>query len=177
MRKFLSLVISDENSYDTPNKKYLPYDLIMPGPGGMEEVLTDVFIFIDTSASIDHDALQRALNNAYTISHDYNATISLAFWDTKVTQVIRNIQPSEILQKLNDLKFTTGGTDLECVLTYIRGQKLKSAAFVVFTDGEFSIPTVEKKIKRKLILALENTDNYNVKLDTLGKVVSFNEKG
>ena len=48
LRKFLSLVISDENSYDTPNKKYLPYDLIMPGPGGMEEVLTDVFIFIDT---------------------------------------------------------------------------------------------------------------------------------
>lgn len=176
LRKFLSSQITDENSYDTPNRKYLPYDLIMPGPGAREELLDDVFIFVDTSGSINDEELQKALNNAYTISHDYRASISLAFWDTKVSQVIQDIQPDEIKKRLENLEFTTGGTDINCVLDYIKEKKLDSAAFVVFTDGEFTIPAIEKKIKRKMVIALEDTINYNKELDTLGKIVSFNEK-
>lgn len=176
LRKFLSSKITDEDSYDTPNKKYLPHRVIMPGPGGTEELIDDVFIFVDTSGSIDNEALQKALDNAYTISHDYRATISLAFWDTEVSHTILDIQPDEIKKAIANMKLSTGGTDFRCVLDYIKGHKLNSAAFVVFTDGFFEIPSISPKIKRKMLIALEDTKSYNKELERLGKIVSFNEK-
>lgn len=176
LRRFLSSKITEETSYNTPNRKYLPHDLILPGPGGTEEVITDVFIFIDTSGSIEQEILQDALNNAYTISHDYNATISLAFWNTAIGDVIRDIQPDDIKKEVSKMQVTTGGTNFSCVLDYIKDSKLKSAAFVVFTDGEFIIPKISAKIKRKMIIALQDTKSYDKDLESLGKIVSFNEK-
>lgn len=173
LRRFLSSKITDGNSYDTPNRKYLPYDLIIPGPGGRDDCITDVFIFIDTSGSINNEDLQKALNNAYTISHEYRATISLAFWDTEVSNVICDIEPDEIRERIRELEVTTGGTDFNCVLNYISDKKLKSAAFIVFTDGCFEIPEISKRIKSKMIIALEDAIHYDKKLNSLGKIVSF----
>lgn len=176
LRKFLTAKISDEDSYDTPNKKYLPYEMIVPGPGSYKEQLDDVFIFFDTSGSISTQEMMEMLNNAYTICTSYDCTLSCAFWHIGVYGEKQNITPDDFAKQLSKIDTQSGGTDVGCVFKYIEENRLKSTAFLIFTDGCFDKVPVPKRISRKTIIALEEDAPPYDWLPELGKVVSYRKK-
>lgn len=178
LRKFLTSRITDENSYDSPNKKYLPYDLIMPGPGGSDQVLGDIAVFIDTSGSMNEEEIKDILNNAYTIATEYNASMSIGLWSTKMYYVVQDIEPDDIEKTLRELEIKSGGTDYDCVVeTMLQKDFIHSTCYVVFTDGYFDIPSgLKKRMTAKTILALDDTKHYDKALDSLGKVVSYKDE-
>lgn len=176
LRKFLTAKISDEDSYDTPNKKYLPYEMIVPGPGSYKEQLDDVFIFFDTSGSISTQEMMEMFNNAYTICTSYDCTLSCAFWHIGVYGEKQNITPDDFAKQLSKIDTQSGGTDVGCVFKYIEEHRLKSTAFLIFTDGCFDKVSVPKRISRKTIIALEEEKPRYDWLSELGKVVSYKEK-
>lgn len=173
--KFLSSRISDEVSYDSPNRKYIPYDLILPGTGSMEDCLNDIFLFFDTSGSMSEDEITEILRNAYTIASNFNCTVSFAGWQIEIEDVHLNVKPENIQKELVSFKYSSGDTDVSCVFDYIEKNKVKSTAVIIFTDGYFTIPTVPKRITRKCLIALSDTNSYDRRLETLGKVVSYKE--
>lgn len=175
LKRFLASKVTDETSYDTPNKKYLCHDIILPGPGGMEDSIDNVFCFFDVSGSISDAELLQILNNAYTISHNFNASLSVACWSTSVSSVINDIEPDSFQKVISQLDVQSGGTNISCVYDYVIRNRIKASAIVIFTDGFFSIPNdIPLWIFRKTLIALFDTREYNHELEALGKIVSIN---
>lgn len=177
LRRFLTDALSDENSYDTPNKKYLPYDLILPGMGVFEQALGDIHLMVDTSGSISSEELNNIFSEAVTIAAECRATLSLTLWHTEAYHTIREVEPEDFLEETKKLPFKAGGTDISCVYKMLEETKDKSTAYVIFTDGCFDIPQVSTKLRRKTILGLTETIGYDRKLETLGKIVSIRDEG
>ena len=141
----------------------------------MEDCLNDIFLFFDTSGSMSEDEITEILRNAYTIASNFNCTVSFAGWQNEIEDVHLNVKPENIQKELVSFKYSSGGTDVSCVFDYIEKNKVKSTAVIIFTDGYFTIPTVPKRITRKCLIALSDTNSYDRRLETLGKVVSYKE--
>lgn len=177
LRKFLTSKITDDDSYDSPNRKYLPYDIILPGPGAIKEQIDNVFVFLDTSGSISSEELQVVLNNVYTICTNYDCTMSCAFWHTSVYGSEVNTTPDDFVKKFSSIEVESGGTDVGCVFDYIQKNRVASTAFLIFTDGCFDKVSVPRKIARKTIIAVEESNTPESWLSEIGKVVSYKKDG
>lgn len=177
LKRFLSSKVSDESSYDTPNRKYLCHDLIFPGAGGESPALDDIFCFFDVSGSIDEEEMLAILNNAYTISQKFNATLSIACWSTSISNVHNGVEPEDFEKIVGQLEVESGGTDVNGVYQYLEQKKPKCAAVVIFTDGMFTVPeTVPLRLFRKTLVALFDTTSYDQELERMGRIVSIGEK-
>lgn len=179
LRKFLSTKLTDETSYDHPDKRYLCHGSIMAGTGAEDDALNNISIYIDTSGSISDKVMSHFLAHAWKISQDFDCTLSVFFWHTALYGEYRDIEPDDFMQVMDSIEVRGGGTDVECVYRYIEESDMKSTAYIILTDGEFSIPKVSgirRAIVRKTLLALLDTTRYDKGLDTLGKVVSIDYK-
>ena len=175
LKRFFTESVGEDSSYLTPERKYLPFDLILPGRGH-EEKLDDLWVFIDSSGSVGDEELNHFLGQVHVICKDFNCRVSVAFWDTRVHSIFLDMEsPEEILKARPAF---SGGTSIECVFQYIKEQKLKAAAFLICTDGYVGKPDYRlinsAHVRPKTIIALSESDERNERrLACVGKLVSL----
>jgi len=164
LKRFVESKQSDDSSYATPERKYLHMDLILPGHCEDEEVIEEVWGFVDTSGSISQDQLQSFLRQLYVIVKDCGCTLNLAYWDTQVTEVYRGISKAKDLE--NAMPHHSGGTDINCVYAWMEKEKVKPDVMVILTDGyygmlkkEYIKPSLQKKTIQVFNSTMPETDN------------------
>lgn len=163
---FLEDKVSEESSYFTPERKYLHMDMIVPGLGTVEDDLADLWAFVDTSGSIGGNELNQFITQLYRIGRQFNCHINLAYWDTAVGKVYKNIRNTkELLESAPD---SSGGTDINCVYDYIRENKIKPGVLIILTDGYFgSCREPVGSLKKKTIIVLSE-DSYDKDAKEMG---------
>lgn len=182
-RKFITETVSEETSYLTPEKKYLPFDMIMAGNGGYSENPSNFSVFIDTSGSISFEQVTNCLYTLFALVEEINAEIDLYLWSSNLYWVRFGINSENIDEALSKDDIESGGTEFREIYDYMQGnvenymkgmeisgtsdesQKwLKSrikntTGIIVFTDGCFDLPdTPVGRIRKKLIFAITDED-------------------
>ena len=160
----------EEASYATPDRKYLYRDMIVPGPGRREKRPEKVWAFVDSSASVGREDMERFLTQLRSIVRRYRCGLNVAYWNTEVTDVYKDIRSEEALS--DALPNFSGGTDINCVYRWIRGTNVKAEAVLILTDGYFGELSDENRIpglRRKTILILTNDAPVTEKMRRIGK--------
>lgn len=138
LRRFVrtSLKDRDSPSWRRAHKRYLWQDIILPSIVGKR--MKHLAVAIDTSGSVQGDLLASfmgELNKAVTsVNPD---RVDILYWDTRVA--------GHEVYKGNTKNITTdtkpkggGGTDPDCVPTFMGEKKLAPDALIMLTDGYMS---------------------------------------
>ncbi|MBR6897832.1 MAG: hypothetical protein IKN24_06650 [Lachnospiraceae bacterium] len=162
--EFLSMRETDESSYYTPERKYIHMGMVVPGTARSEDELGEIWAFVDSSGSIGSNELKQFMTQLYRIAKEFHCIFHIAFWDTKVTDVYKNVTDREKILKCAPRH--SGGTDINCVYRYIREEKLKPAVMIILTDGYFGEVTENVgSLRKKTILVVSEDgarfDNNN----------------
>jgi predicted metal-dependent peptidase len=176
LREFLMEVQSDETSYVTPERKYLHMDLILPGHGMSEEgELDSIWAFVDSSGSISQEEMNRFLTELYHLVKDFQCEMNIAYWDTSVTDVYRRIRKEKDVMKA--IPRHSGGTNINCVYTWVRENKIRPYVAVILTDGYFGIPDPElsKALPRRSTILVICNKSENPVYAKIGKVARLTE--
>ena len=177
LRDFLDEVRDDDASYATPERKYIHMDLIIPGHGLTEEQVREMWVFVDSSGSISPEEIGKFLSELYHLIRDMRCVLHIAYWDTSVTDVYRNI---DTVAKLRECRPNhSGGTNINCVYQWIEENKIKPDVMVILTDGWFGM-LLDRYKKRKLrdrtILVLSQ-DSVNMdKMREIGRTAVLGGK-
>ena len=175
LKDFLMDKASDDVSYATPERKYLHMDLILPGHGETEETLENIWAFVDSSGSVGKDEMSEFLTQLYRIMKEFHCRMNLAYWDTKVTDIYKNIKGEQNI--LNSLPHHSGGTDINCVYRWIAENKVKPDVMVILTDGYYGTLQESNRIpslRKKTILVLSKRGaTINEEMKKLGKVTKL----
>lgn len=125
----------DESTWRRPHRKYLGIDIIMPSTIGFKA--ERISIANDTSGSIG-EVLGRFLGEAKLICDDVEPEIvDIMYWDSDVAghEVYAG---AEVGNFINSTKPKGGGgTEPDCVPTYLINKGIKPQCLVVLTDGVF----------------------------------------
>lgn len=168
LKDYLVSDVVDVTSYDTPERKYLHMELILPGATKDDLCIPEIWAFVDSSGSIEEDELSEFVNQLHRIATKYECNMNMAFWSTDVTNVYTKInKPSEIFKCEIG---TTGGTDIECVYDYLDSNQINPTVLLILTDGYFDNIDVArtKKYRNKTVLIL--TDRSDDELKYIGKI-------
>ena len=172
LRDFLMEESSDEVSYVTPERKYLHMDLILPGHGEKEESLENIWAFVDSSGSIGNGEMSEFLTQLYRIAKEFHCKTNLVYWDTRVTDIYKNIRGEKDI--LKSVPKHSGGTDINCVYQWIAENKLKPDVLIILTDGYYGMLQEANRIpslRKKTILVISgNGAVINDEMKKLGKV-------
>jgi predicted metal-dependent peptidase len=126
----------DESTWRKPHRKYLGIDIVMPSTIGFKA--ERISIGADTSGSIGGELIGRFLGEAKLICDDVEPEIvDMMYWDSHVAK-------HEIYAGLEISNFANstkpaggGGTEPDCVPTYLLKQGIKPQCLVMLTDGVF----------------------------------------
>jgi len=126
----------DESTWRKPHRKYLGMDIIMPSTIGFKA--ERISIGADTSGSIGGELIGRFLGEAKLICDDVEPEIvDMMYWDSHVAKH-EIYAGSEISNFANSTKPAGGGgTEPDCVPTYLLKQGIKPQCLVMLTDGVF----------------------------------------
>ncbi len=172
-REFMTENDDDDASYATPERKYIHMDLILPGYCQSEGRLSEVWAFVDSSGSISREVMNQFLTQLYRISRQFHCTMHIAYWDTAVTDVYRNIISEKKI--LECVPRHTGGTDINCVYKWIREERVKPDLMLILTDGEYGKLRPEyrdRKLSRRTILVLSPKAS-TANRDDVGRVAAL----
>ena len=124
----------DYSSYRRPNRRWIDQNVYLPSMEG--ESLGDIVVGVDTSGSIDVEALGQFLGELISISNSVNPEkIHLLYWDTEVAGH-EKYERGSYEGIINSTKPAGGGgTDPSCIPAYIKEHKLNVECAVVLTDG------------------------------------------
>jgi len=136
LREFVSSVCNgkDESTWRKPNRRWLQHDIYMPST--ISETMGRVVIAIDTSGSIDDDAVNRFLSEVVAIMNNVNPEmVDLIYWGSDVV--------GHEVYGLNDadrMKASTkpkggGGTSPSCITAYLKDKNIVPECAIVLTDG------------------------------------------
>jgi predicted metal-dependent peptidase len=126
----------DESTWRKPHRKYLGIDIVMPSTIGFKA--ERISIGADTSGSIGGELIGRFLGEAKLICDDVEPEIvDMMYWDSHVAKH-EIYAGSEISNFANSTKPAGGGgTEPDCVPTYLLKQGIKPQCLVMLTDGVF----------------------------------------
>jgi predicted metal-dependent peptidase len=138
LKQFVSGLVKggDEPSYSRPNrrKQYADDDFVFPTY--MKPQLGRGIFAFDMSGSISSDDAKQSLAigmNAF--AETVPESVDIMYWDTEVHRH-EHYDPSEYHTIQNKTKpMGGGGTDVQCVVDYIKTHKIQYDFIVVFTDG------------------------------------------
>ena len=156
-KQYMNETEDDDTSYATPERKYLHMDLILPGHCQTEGRLPEVWAFVDSSGSIGQDEMSHFLTQLYRISKQFRCTMHIAYWDTSVTDVYRNIVGEKTILKC--LPKHSGGTDINCVYKWLRQERVKPDVMLILTDGAYGTLSPEyhsRSLRQRTILVLSH---------------------
>ena len=137
MQDFVSAQSSakdDDYTFRRFDRKYMAYDVIMPGT--ISETVGEVVVAIDTSGSIDDVALSKFASERSHLAALVNPEcVRVLWWDTMVhgEQVFNDQHYGDIARLMRPKG--GGGTRVQCVSNYIEAEQLKPDCVVVLTDG------------------------------------------
>ncbi|MCR5735033.1 MAG: VWA-like domain-containing protein [Lachnospiraceae bacterium] len=136
LKRFLKEYETTEVSYDHPERKYLHMDLILPGEGRdtEDDMLEDVWAFIDTSGSISQDDKNAFITQLYRICKQFHAKINIGYWDVEMHEVYRDVSDVEIVHASTG---HSGGTDANAVYDYLEKNRVNASVIMILTDGYF----------------------------------------
>ena len=173
-KSFMREAEDDDASYATPERKYLHMDLILPGHCESEGHLCEVWAFVDSSGSITRDEMSQFLTQLYRISKEFKCTMHIAYWDTAVTDVYRNVVSEKKI--LDCLPQHSGGTNINCVYRWIRDNRVKPDVMLILTDGAFGTlqpENYDQKLQRCTILVLSNNQCRSAGMDKIGRIATL----
>ena len=130
----------NDYSWSVPNRRYLPQDIVMPGPDGF--TFGKVALACDTSASIDQDMLRDIASEALGCLSMYaeeglEVTLPCLWCDTEVTY--QELADGDVPKPEGG-----GGTHFTPVFEYIEEHDIKPKALIYITDGYCDdFPSVE----------------------------------
>ena len=124
----------DYGTFSKPNRRYMDSGIIMPT--SVSETIPELLVSMDTSGSC-WDALPYFLGELKAICATLQPhVLHVMFWDTNVVYekyTYNQIDGLEIKEA-----YGGGGTDVNCVTTYMREHKIRPTAAIVMTDGYLS---------------------------------------
>jgi predicted metal-dependent peptidase len=169
--EFLTEQEDEESSYMTPERKYIHMDMIVPGTG-REDELGNIWAFIDSSGSIDKCDLEQFITQLCRITKEFRCCFNIAFWDDGVSMVYQNVRTAE--QLLKCVPHSRGGTNINCIYSYLNKEHIKPDVMLVLTDGYYGELTEKPgRLKKSTILVIseggcnKGYDNGVGKLATL----------
>ena len=126
----------DESTWRKPHRKYLGVDIIMPSTIGFKA--ERISIGADTSGSIGGELLGRFLGETKLICDDVEPEIvDMLYWDSHVASH-EIYAGAEVSHLVNSTKPKGGGgTEPDCVPSYLVKHGIKPQCLVVLTDGYF----------------------------------------
>jgi predicted metal-dependent peptidase len=133
LRMQLESTIKSDYTWMRASRKGWHMDAVMPGRKPDE--LVDIALMIDTSGSISSDMLKDFLSEVAGIMEQFNSyKIHVATFDTRVYNPQQ--YDSENLDSISDYQVEGGGgTDFDCMFTYLKEANIQPKRLVVFTDG------------------------------------------
>ena len=147
-------------------------DLILPGHSMTEDTLENVWAFVDSSGSISDNELNQFLTQLYRIAKSFKCVVNICYWDTEVTDVYKNITREKDVLKC--IPHNRGGTDINCVYSWIRSHNIKPSVLLILTDGYFG-DIIDfshvKRYKNNTIMVLSSDICVTENMKKIGKII------
>lgn len=127
--------------YSSPDRRFLWHDLILPSLCLYEEeIVRDIWFFVDTSGSVDDDELLQ-VGAEFRAILEQNPGLSgkISFFDTEVTDPVE----FDSMEQLEQCKVQGGGgTSFYAIFRYINAhaQEGLPRAVIILTDGYAAFP-------------------------------------
>ena len=138
MREFVTSTCSgsDYSTYRRLNRRYVALDL--PMPTGVTETVEGIVVAGDMSGSIGQREMSVIVSEAKhcfgTVKPDW---VRMLYWDTEIAGD-EKYDNAELDNFVNTTKPRGGGgTDVNCVPTYMQEHGINPQAVIVITDGHF----------------------------------------
>ena len=136
LREFVSAVCSgkDESTWRKPNRRWLQHDIYMPST--ISETMGRVVIAIDTSGSIDDQAVNRFLSEVVAIMNNVNPEmVDLIYWGSDVVgHEVYGLGDADRMKSSTKPK-GGGGTSPSCITAYLKDKNIVPECAIVLTDG------------------------------------------
>jgi predicted metal-dependent peptidase len=139
LERFIDCNIRDEDAtFAIPNRRYLPYGIVMPSP--FSDKISDVTVVYDTSGSVPDEDLQRFHRITGEILRKLSPRmVRLIQCDAAVHKVDEFTNPSQWAQ---GVKLTgRGGTSFIPPFEWLREKQITPSCLVYLTDLEGAFPS------------------------------------
>lgn len=133
---------TEEKSLSYPDRRFVHRGLYLEGPVEEEELLADIKICVDTSASMSDRDVAVALHQIGQLLRQYRVKAELVFWDEEV-EAVAPFETNRELEIGRKQAMGRGGTNPNCLFerfsrTSALGYVQKQAQLLlIFTDGYF----------------------------------------
>jgi len=133
LRMNLESTIKADYTWMRASRKGWHMDAVMPGQKPDEMI--DVAVMLDASGSISPDMLRDFLSEIQGIMDSFPAyKIHVVTFDTECYNPAQ--YDSDNLDSMIDYEVSGGGgTDFDCIFTYLKDQEITPRRLIVFTDG------------------------------------------
>lgn len=136
LREFVSSVCNgkDESTWRKPNRRWLQHDIYMPST--ISETMGRVVVAIDTSGSIDDQAVNRFLSEVVAIMNNVNPEmVDLIYWGSDVVgHEVYGLGDADRM-KVSTKPKGGGGTSPSCITKYLKDKNIVPECAIVLTDG------------------------------------------
>jgi predicted metal-dependent peptidase len=133
LRMQMESTIKSDYSWMRASRKGWHMDAVMPGLKNDEMI--DICIMLDASGSIDESMLKDFLSEAQGIMDQFGQfKIHIATFDTECYNGVW--YDSENMDTMLNYEVSGGGgTDFECMFSYLKENNIEPKRLIVFTDG------------------------------------------
>jgi predicted metal-dependent peptidase len=133
LRMNLESTIKADYTWMRASRKGWHMDAVMPGQKPDEMI--DIAVMLDASGSISQDMLRDFLSEIQGIMDSFPAyKIHVVTFDTECYNPAQ--YDSDNLDSMIDYEVSGGGgTDFDCIFTYLKDQEITPRRLIVFTDG------------------------------------------
>lgn len=138
LRDFVEKTARNDYDWTRPNKHYLSRGFILPSL--VSEELPEIVIAVDTSGSIDEEALNHFATEASSVLSAYDTTIRVIYCDTEVTGE-QTFSRADLPMEMKPVG--GGGTMFEPVFDHVHERGYTPACLIYFTDMYGSFPDKE----------------------------------
>ena len=136
LREFVSNVCSgkDDSTWRKPNRRWLQHDIYMPST--VSETMGRVVVAIDTSGSIDDQAVNRFLSEVVALMDNVNPEmVDLLYWGSDVVgHEVYGMGEADKMKTSTKPK-GGGGTSPSCITTYLKDKNIVPECVIVLTVG------------------------------------------
>lgn len=136
LREFVSSVCNgkDESTWRKPNRRWLQHDIYMPST--ISETMGRVVVAIDTSGSINDEAVNRFLSEVVAIMDNVNPEmVDLIYWGSDVVgHEVYGMGEADKM-KVSTKPVGGGGTSPSCITKYLKDKNIVPECAIVLTDG------------------------------------------
>jgi predicted metal-dependent peptidase len=144
--------------------------------GKKPEPVVNVFALFDTSGSISQKEKEIMLSETFGICSQYSSfNLTVACWGTNFIERSLKTFNKQNKNELKDYKFISGGgTDVNCIASYLESQKLKSTdRVVIFTDCYFGDPREKLTKYSKHLIFVSTQKNMKYATRELGRYIEY----